>query len=129
MSSNSLAPSPPSGCQVHPDRRVSRSRGRAAEQPRSGRRGGGLGLHGRRGHVQPGHRPAGDVLRNETQRDRPLAEVEGTTTLCSWWIDDIDLMEHSQNVQHVSFQHEKMELSLETFNCHLDLKKNKLADL
>jgi len=38
-------------------------------------------------------------------------------------------MEHSQNVQHVSLQHEKMELSFETFNCHLDLKKNKLADL
>lgn len=77
--SNSLPPSPPPGCQVHPDRRISRPGGWASEQPRSGRGGGGggLGLHGRRGSVEPGHHPVGDVLRNQTQRHRPLTGVEG----------------------------------------------------
>lgn len=77
--SNSLPPSPPPGCQVHPDRRISRPRGWASEQPRSGRGGGGggLGLHGRRGSVELGHHPVGDVLRNQTQRHRPLTGVEG----------------------------------------------------
>lgn len=82
--SNSLPPLPPPGCQVHPDRRVSRPRGWASEQPRSGRGGvgWGLGLHGRRGPVEPGHHPVGDVLRNQTQRHRPLKGVEGKGGRC-----------------------------------------------
>lgn len=77
--SNSLPALPLPGCQVHPDRRVSCSGGWVSEQPRSGRGGGGgrLWLHVRRGPVEPGHHPVGDVLRNETQRHCPLTGVEG----------------------------------------------------
>lgn len=71
------------GCQVHPDRRVPRTGGWASEQPGSGGGGNGgrLGLHGRRRPVEPRHHPAGDVLRNQTQRHRPLARVEGMAKL------------------------------------------------
>ena len=78
----SLSLLPPPGCEVYPDWWLPSPRGRAPEQLGSSRGGGGggLGLHGGRRPLEFGYCPAGDVLRNQTQRHCSLKGVEGRRT-------------------------------------------------